>query len=197
MLLYAIIYTILTLFLPQKARYFLFILVFFNLNISIISAQNLPKIPQQFNPEIVADYALYDSSILQIISYTEKNRANTNDISQKQAIAFALQWLAGSPNVNITVEEAFMIPILKHKKLAYSNEMLVQYMFGMTKIILQNKEKAPTEKAIQAAGIRNMIYFYEDLNCKPRVKLLRKYKRLEKRNKLEKWIDKKLSNSKK
>ena len=178
-------------FLVSKTKNFFFVTAFFYA-FGTNTAQTLPEIPQHFNPEVAADYAPYDSSILQIINYTATHRTDKNDIPQKEATAFAIQWLAGSPNVKITIEEPFIMPILKHKKFTYSNEMLVQYMFGMTKIVLENKEKTLSETAIQTAGISTLVGFYKDLNCKPRVKLLRKYKRLERRNKLEKWIDKKL-----
>ena len=183
--------TILALFLHSKTNCFFFVFAFFYA-FSTNIAQTLPEIPPQFNPEVAADYAPYEASILQIINYTEKHRTDKNNIPQKEAIAFAIQWLAGSPNVKITIEEPFIMPILKHKKLTYGNEMLIQYMFGMTKIVLENKEKMLSETAIQTAGISTLVDFYKDLNSKPRVKRLRKYKRLERRNKLEKWVGKKL-----
>jgi len=178
-------------FFTSKTNYFFFVIALFYA-FSANFAQTLPEIPQQFNPEVVADYAPHEADILQIINYTEKHRTDTTDIPQKKAIAFAMQWLAGSPNVKITVEAAFITPILNHEKFAYGNEMLIQYMFGMTKIILENKEKTLSETAIQTAGISTLVDFYKDLNSKPRVKRLRKYKRLERRNRLEKWIGKKL-----
>lgn len=106
------------------------------------------------------DYAKYKNDVLNCIEWLSQTPPNKQIPKRKEATAFFIKWVEGSPSVSIELHEYVM-------DIAGDNgELLVMFMAGWTKYELENtaalKSKDPGQIISKhLAGTKNMLAYYE------------------------------------
>ena len=164
----------------KKAIFVVLSLLFF---VTTISAQDYTKGYKFDNKE---DYASYEPQVKETINWILQTPLGKDGSKRKDANAFLIAWLTGSPTVSVDVNTDF-ITFFKANP-----ELLVIYIAGWTKYSLDNgysKDKLQGYKA----GIETSVEFYKkNKSYLKKDKEVEKFDKLIEKGKLEDEIKKKL-----
>ena len=145
------------------------------------------QVPTNYSLVKVEDYAPYEQDIVNCVKWLADIPIDQNTEKRKEANAFLLKWITGSPNVKIELRQdvaPFMI----------SNfEMMMAFLGGWTKYSLETRDFSNPLKG-NIAGIENVIYVYKkNKKVIGKDKDIEKYIKLQSKGQLEKEIAKILS----
>lgn len=162
--------------------------VFLSLSFLLVTgskAQNF-DVPKNYKLEKAEDYAKYVPEILKCIDYLESTPLDSATEKRKEANAFLLKWLTGSPTVSIDLQK--YVTDLSER----NNDFMMIFMGGWTRYVLQSKN-SPDKFECHLAGLRDILRVYQ------RGKGVKKDKKIEKlialdrqEGKLDEWLRKTL-----
>ena len=147
------------------------------------SAQHIeiPKVTYE-SPE---DYAAQHDKVIEVINHLENIPADVYTDERKEAAAYLMTWLQGSPDVTVTVE-SYAAPFMGY------GEALVIFMGEYAKHMIQNPEADAL--TYNLAAMESVINYYRDnVDVFGRNKEFDKLAKMEEKGKLAKFIDKQLS----
>ncbi|HYK76116.1 MAG TPA: hypothetical protein VEV16_04005 [Daejeonella sp.] len=145
-------------------------------------AQNLPPIPANYKLESPADFKAYETEVIQCIYWLAETPRNTHPEMRQKTEDFLVQWIYGSPYVNVIIEPYIM-------KLSSKNaDLLLSFIFGYSLYQLEH----PGDKNLlpaNVAGLTNLLNDYQkNLKVLKKDPLIDKVIGLQASGKLSDWI---------
>ncbi len=139
------------------------------------------ELPDQYKFEKAADYATYESHVIQAIDWINETPLNQEENKRKETNAFLLKWISGSPTVHLEIKQEIVTFI-------DSPDLLMIFMSGWTKYALQSKDfNNKVEGSL--AGVEAVIAFYEkNRQSMKKDKAVEKYVKLKANGKLRAYI---------
>ncbi len=127
----------------------------------------------------------------QCIQMTRWLEQNPFDEKAQAASAMLLKYISDTPDFSIGLCGEFIGDLLKTKETGAS-ELVGQYMFGMGAFCCEHPEKKEDDVAKQMAGVQSMIRTYrlmQEKDAKIKIKFMEKLLKLEKKGKLESFVE--------
>jgi hypothetical protein len=130
-----------------------FATILFALLTGISMAQEL-IIPDKFEPAKASDYKEYEEEVLICIEWLKDTPMQESRETRKLANAFLLQWISGSPSVQIELREQVMSLVENNP------DLLAIYLGGWTQYSLVTPELVPALDG-HIKGMEAAVEFYE------------------------------------
>jgi hypothetical protein len=156
------------------------------------TAQNGPNIPKDYSLKKAEDYAPLKQNVIDCIKWMRGNHPDIQSSERKQAAAFVLQWVTGSPDVSVQLGTKFFTDVSGEKKNPYGADLAIMFMFGKTLYLIEHPDDKDEANA-EYAGVKDMITLYEVIlkrNADNKSKMMEKYVKLEKDGKLKDTVKK-------
>ena len=141
------------------------------------------EVPKNYVLDKKEDYAKYEKDVINGSNWLETSPYNKEAAKRKEAGAFLLKWIMGSPNVTIE---------LNANTLTFNDknpDFLTLFMGGWTRFVLENPASADDKVKGTLAGIKSVLKVYKAGNGVKKDKNVDKLVKLEADGKLEKWIE--------
>jgi len=126
------------------------ILIFTSITFGLFSQEF--EIPKGYSLEVADDYAKYENDIIKCIDWLMETPINEQASKRKDANAFLLKWMSGSPYMHLEIKQEIVTFMT-------TPELLMVFMGGWTKYSLVNKD-FDNQIAGSIAGIDAVIEFY-------------------------------------
>lgn len=165
----------------------LLILLLILLGNSVVFAQEF-TVPQNYSFESKDDFAKYEKDVIACVNWPENTPLKQGSKKRVEANAFFIQWLTGAPNVSISINPNVLTFTKKNK------DLLVIFMGGWTKFVLENPEFNKDMVKGNVEGIKSAIRFYQK-NLGDGIKKdknMRKLISLDEEGTLESWVKEQL-----
>jgi hypothetical protein len=133
------------------------------------------------------DFKQAEGKVLESILWLEENPIATATNDTKARTEYVLNWLTNVPYLSVTYDEIFLAGLTNSKKYKFAEKFRVTYLFGKSCYVINHPDSQDEVKA-STRGIEGMVKVYQELlKVDPSVehKILEKYSRLAKKNKLE------------
>ena len=167
----------------MKKLFFVSIIAFWGISLFAQEFQT----PQNYSLVKVEDYAPYEQDVINCVKWLADVPVDQNVEKRKEADAFLLKWIYGSPNVKIEIRPD-IVTFMSTKP-----EMLMAFLGGWTKYSLETREFSNSLKG-NIAGIENVILVYnKNKKIIGKDKNIEKYVKLQSKGTLEKEIARILS----
>lgn len=142
------------------------------------------EVPTDCKLEKAEDYAKYEKDVLSCIDWLAQTPVNEQSAKRKEANAFLLKWLTGSPDVHIDIKPGIVT------FMDSSPELLMIFMGGWAKYSIE-KEEPKNNVAGSMAGIEAVISFYQSNKAYlKKSKEVEKYIKMKEKGKLEDYVKK-------
>lgn len=152
--------------------------------ISTVYAQDF-ELPENYKLVVAADYDTYAQDFVKATKWISETPLSEEQTKRENVYKFIMKWLQGSPKVSIELYgdiATFM----------ESPDCLMVYMANWGAYCVENNDYEDKLKG-NVAGIENVISFYNrNKGLLGKLKGVEKYKRLQKKGKLESHIESKL-----
>jgi hypothetical protein len=112
------------------------------------------EIPQAYDFKTKEDYAKYEEQIIQTANWLESTPLNQEPEKRKEANAFLVKWITGSPSVTIALN-SYILPFSEKNA-----DFLIVFMGGWAKYKLENKS-VMDEIRLNVEGIKSIIKLYK------------------------------------
>lgn len=143
------------------------------------------EVPADYKLIAKEDYAPYEQDVVNCVDWITNTPLNMEADKRKDANAFLLKWVSGSPTVHIEIKEEVVT------FLGSSPELLMVYLGGWTRYSLQSKDFDNKVEG-SLAGIESVIDFYSKNKAfLPKDKNIEKYIKMKEKGKLREYIEKK------
>lgn len=172
---------------PNGKKYGLGLLFFILFATGSSRAQSLPPVPANYKLESPDDFKTYQTNVIQCIHWLNETPRGIHPEARQQAEDFLVQWIYGSPYVNVIIEPYIM-------RLSSKNaDLLLSFLFGYSLYQLEH----PGDKNLLPANVEGLTYLLNDYhkNLKKLKKdpLIDKVIGLQTAGKLSDWIQPQLS----
>jgi hypothetical protein len=158
--------------------------------ISIILFQDSRLFAQEFQVPVdyklvkVEDYAPFEQDVINCVKWLSDTPVDQNIGKRKEANAFLMKWIMGSPNIKIDLRPEFVMS---------NPDLLMAFLGGWTKYSLETKDFSDKVKG-NVAGLENAIDMYnKNKKATGKDKNIEKYIKLQSKGKLEEEVTKILS----
>ncbi|WP_430813412.1 hypothetical protein [Carboxylicivirga sp. RSCT41] len=142
------------------------------------------EVPKNYKLEKAEDYAPYEKEVVKCFDWLMKTPVNEQIDKRKEANAFLLKWLSGSPTVHIEIK-AEIVSFMET-----SPDLLFVFLGGWAKYSLESQD-FDNKKAGSLAGIDSVIEFYtKNKAFMPKDKNVEKYVKMKNKGKLKEYIEK-------
>jgi hypothetical protein len=165
-----------------KGKTFLLCLVFGLTTILTVQAQSKFEVPQNIELKTKDDYAKYETAIIEAAKWLEETDLNKEGEKRQQVNGFVLQWVSGSPTINVEINEQL------GKIYGKNAQLLGLYLASYTRNFLENKSTA-TKFSATKAGIISMMTVYKKGIEISKSKEMDKLIKLTDNNKLDEYIN--------
>lgn len=119
-----------------------------------VIAQGIFEVPKNVTYNTAEDYYKYDSVIVEAAKWLEFMDLDKETFKRKQVNQFVMNWLAGSPHVNIVINQ-------KMSELIGNNKELFNiYLASYARHMIENKTRG-TKFSATKAGILSIIKVYK------------------------------------
>jgi len=141
------------------------------------------KVPENYKFETSDDYAPYENDIVQCVEWLVETPVYQYTGKRKEAYAFLLKWLTGSPYVHIEIRQEIVTFMNS------SPDFLMIFMGGWAKYSIEEKDF--DDKVMgNLAGLESVISFYnQNKGAIPKDKNVEKYIKMKKKGKLKKYVE--------
>ncbi|MGL4596091.1 MAG: hypothetical protein ACRCYO_01105 [Bacteroidia bacterium] len=142
------------------------------------------EVPQNYKFDKAEDYAPYEQDIIKCVDWLINTPINEQKAKRKEANAFLLKWINGSPDVSIVIDP---------KIVTFSGgDMLLIFMGGWTKYAIETRN-FKDKVGGNVAGIEAVIAFYtKNKEALGKNKDVEKYIKMQTQGKLKEYIEKKV-----
>ena len=144
------------------------------------------KIPENYQLDKSEDYAAYKDSIVMVANWMINTPLNQEILTRASANKFVLRWITGAPDTHIEIKPEFTSDILKDKTNTYVQDLLMNYIAGMT--LAKIEDDNADEVTTQAAGVNAMLNGYKSIRSEYKNKFLDKLIKLDKKGELSSWV---------
>jgi hypothetical protein len=142
------------------------------------------EVPQTYEFVVKEDYAKYHEQIVAAVNWLESTPLDQEPDKRKKVNAFLFQWISGSPDVSVELQE--YVNTFSEK----NPQLLLVFLGGWARYQLQH----PAEKdriRFHMAGIETVLKAYEQGGAR-KDKDIEKLLKYRKKEKLENWLKKKV-----
>ncbi len=143
------------------------------------------EVPSNYKFIAAADYTPYEKDIIAAANWLIATPFNKETDKHKRVAAFVIQWINGSPTVNVEINTTILDFEKKNKG------MLVLYMACCAKYVLENNYSKDM-RAKHKAALRNMIEVYKRSTGIQKDKKMDKLIKSDSDGKLDEWLDENL-----
>jgi len=157
--------------------------LFFALVTVFATAQTSFELPKNITLKADADYAKYETDIVNAAKWLEETDLNKEAAKRKQVNAFVIQWATGSPTVSVEINEQL------GKIYGKNTELLMIYIANFCRNFIENKGTATKTTATKAALISIMSVYKKDIEI-TKSKEMEKLIKANEENKLDDYITK-------
>ena len=158
------------------------ILIFGSISFGLFS-QNF-EVPKSYILEKAEDYTQYENDVVKCVDWLIANPINEQASKRKEANAFLLKWLMGSPDIYIEIRQE--IVTFQNS----SPELLSIFMGGWAKYSIENKD-FDNKTLGSLAGIESVIEFYtKNKGLISKDKNVEAYVKMKKKGTLKDYIEK-------
>jgi len=141
------------------------------------------QVPTNCNLVKAEDYASYEQDVLNCIKWLTDVPVDQNTQKRKEANAFLMKWMTGSPDLKIVIRPDIV-------NFVSNPEMLMAFMCGWTKYSLETRDFSDQLKC-SIAGIENVVLVYnKNKKAIGEDKNIEKWSKLQSKGTLEKEIAK-------
>jgi hypothetical protein len=112
------------------------------------------ELPEVYKFEVAEDYAKYEKDVIAGAKWLKESPFNENRYHRKEVIAFLMQWINGSPTVNVEINPTIMDFEKKNEG------MLAIYMSACARYVLENNYSKDM-RAKHRAALRDMMAVYK------------------------------------
>ncbi len=148
---------------------------------SFLLAQEF-EIPPNYQLVEAEDYAPYEQDVINCVEWLTKTPLNEQPDKRKEANAFLIKWLMGSPYVHLEINSN-IITFMES-----SPDLLMIFMGGWAKYALKSRD-FDNKVMGNKAGIEAIVDFYNaNRDSLPKDKNVEKYVKMKKKNSLEEYI---------
>ena len=165
-------------------KIFILCLVFGLTSILTVQGQTKFEVPQNVELTSKEDYAKYEPAIIDAAKWLEETDLNKEAEKRQQVNAFVLQWVSGSPTVNVDINEQL------GKIYGKNAQLLGLYLASYTRTFLENKSTATKFLATKAGLISIMNVYKKGIEIS-KSKEMDKLIKLTEENKLDDYINEK------
>lgn len=142
------------------------------------------EVPKDYKLVKAEDYALYKQDVVNCVDWLIKTPLNEQAAKRKEANAFLLKWISGSPDVNIEIKPQ-IVTFMKS-----SPDILIIFMGGWTKYSIVNKDYN-NKIAGSLAGIEAVIEVYtKNKDDMYKDRNIEKYIKMKDKGTLKEYIEK-------
>ncbi len=142
------------------------------------------NVPKDYKLDKAEDYAPYEQDIIKCVDWLAKTPLNEQQNKRKEANAFLLKWLTGSPNVHLEIKQEIVT------FMGTSPDLLMIFMGGWAKYSLESKDFDNKIKGSKA-GIETVIDFYNaNREFMSKDKNVEKFIKMKNKGKLDEYITK-------
>jgi hypothetical protein len=142
------------------------------------------EVPKNYKLDKAEDYAPYEQDVIKCFDWLMKTPINEKTAKRKEANAFLLKWLSGSPNVHLEIKQEIVT------FMGTSPDLLMIFMGGWAKYSLESKD-FNNKIAGSLAGIESVIEFYtKNKGLMPKDKNVEKYIKMKDKGTLKGYIEK-------
>ncbi|MDO5665390.1 MAG: hypothetical protein Q4G63_09060 [Bacteroidia bacterium] len=138
-------------------------------------------VPENYKLEKAEDYPRYEQDVINAVDWLVQTPLNQQVDKRKNANAFVLKWLMGSPYTHVEIRPEIVT------FLESSPDLLIIFLGGWAKHALQTK-KFDDKVEGNLAGLQAAINFYQQ-NKLPKDKNIEKFIKLDKQQKLLSYIE--------
>jgi hypothetical protein len=144
------------------------------------------QVPKDYAFESVDDYKPYENDVVQCVDWLVDTPMFQNPSKRKEASAFLLKWVMGSPYVHIEISPEIV------SFAGTSPDLLMVFLGGWAKYSIESG--AYDDKvAGNLAGLESVIEFYEtNKGVIPKDKNVEKYIKMKKKGALRDFVEKKV-----
>jgi hypothetical protein len=141
------------------------------------------QVPKDYAFKTAEDYAPYENDIVNCVNWLIETPANEYAAKRKEASAFLLQWLMGSPDVHIQINPKIVT------FMNTSPDLLMIFMGGWAKHSIETK--AYDDKvAGSLAGLESVVEYYDkNKSFIPKDKSVEKYVKMKQKGTLQKYVE--------
>ena len=165
----------------KSLKTIVFSLIFGLTGVYTAQAQTEFEVPEDIQLEAKEDYTLYESDIIDAAKWLEETNLDKEINKRTNVNVFVLQWLTGSPTVDLEIGEELI-------KLVENNTPLLGiYLASYAREVLENKE-ASTKFSATKAGLMAVMNVYKKGIQINKNKNLDKLIALTNKNKLDDYI---------
>ena len=141
-------------------------------------------VPDNYSFETAEDYKPYEKDVLNCVDWLIEMPMFQNPAKRKEASAFLLKWLMGSPYVHIEINPEIVTFA------GSSPELLLAFMGGWAKYSIES-ENFDDKAGGNLAGLESVIEFYEtNKGVLPKDKGVEKYAKMKKKGTLKQYVEK-------
>lgn len=160
-------------------------LAFFLMLLTSASAQQF-ELPKAYQLDKAEDYDLYEKDILSCIDWLMNTPFGTETFKRKEANAFLLKWLTGSPKVKIEIK-AEIVNFMENNP-----DLLLIFLGGWAKYSLISQDTKDKVKG-NLKGLEAVVDFYrKNQALLKKDKNVEKYAKMKEKGTLEDFIKKNL-----
>lgn len=141
------------------------------------------EVPPQYEFASKEDYGKYHEQVIAAAKWLENTPINQEKEKRKKVNAFLFQWISGSPDVSVELQQ--YVSTFSDK----NPQLLLVFLGGWARYQLQHPAEKDTLK-FHTAGIESMLRAYEQGGAK-RDKGVEKLLKYKEKEKLDDWIRKK------
>jgi hypothetical protein len=142
------------------------------------------EVPKNLKLDKPDDYALYEKDVLNCINWLMSTPINEQAEKRKEANAFFIMWLTGTPNVQVDINSK-IVNFMKS-----SPDLLIIFMVGWTKYSIETQD-SKDKVAGNLAGIEAVIEFYSKNKANMKKdKNVEKYIKMKEDGTLKEFIEK-------
>lgn len=161
----------------------LMLLILFVLYANLIKSQEF-EVPENVVLTTKDDYVKYEKDIIACTNWMENYPLDKNKDKRKEANAFFMKWLTGSPTVSININVDYVI-----KYTEKNPDLLMIFMAGWTRYSLENNYSNDQLKGYYE-GYKSMINVYKKGIGIQKEKNMEKLIKIYDKGQLEDWIKK-------
>ena len=142
------------------------------------------EIPKNYKLEKVEDYAPYEQDVINCVNWLIKTPLNEQSEKRKEANAFLIKWITGSPTILIEIKPDIVT------FMGTSPDLLMIFMGAWSKYSLETKDFNNKVEGSKA-GIESVIEFYNaNKQSLQKDKNVEKYIKMQEKGTLEGYIKK-------
>ena len=162
----------------------LFLIALFTITTVTAFSQSF-EVPKDYELKSPSDYTRYEKDIIDAAKWLKETPLYEQEEKHQKVFAFVLQWVNGSPNVNVEINPTIMDFEKKNKG------MLILYMASSARYVLENNYSKDM-RAKHKFSLHEMIAVYKATRDIKRDKKMEKLIKSDEEGKLDEWLSENL-----